>query len=111
MTDWALPRNPPAMKLPLGSYRARLIAAFALLLALAPSVSAVIERHQLPPIAPFAASSTYALTVDGLNVQVTSFGGGYDYAHFTRVSGAMNMRSTVQSASGPSARRSCPFPP
>jgi len=80
------------MKLPLGSYRARLIAAFALLLALAPSVSAVIERHQLPTIAPFAASSTYALTVDGLNVQVTSFGGGYDYAHFTRVSGAMNIQ-------------------
>ena len=80
------------MKPPLVSFRARLAAAFAALLALASSASAVIERHQLPPIASYAASPTYQLTVDGLNVQVTRFDTGYDYAHFTRVSGSMNIQ-------------------
>ncbi len=75
-----------------GHAPARLSAAFAVLLTFASSASAVIERHQLPPIAEYAASPTYELTVDGLNVQVTRFDSGYDYAHFTRVSGSMNLQ-------------------
>ncbi|WP_438480820.1 glycosyl hydrolase family 28-related protein [Oleiharenicola lentus] len=70
----------------------RFVAATCLALAGTLVSRAVIETHPLPPIVEYAASSTYALTVDGINVQVTSFGGGYDYAHFTRVSGSMNLQ-------------------
>jgi Pectate lyase superfamily protein len=80
------------MKPPHETFRARLTAALAVLLVFASSAFATIERHQLPPIAPYAASPTFSLTVDGLNVQVTRFDSGYDYAHFTRVSGSMNIQ-------------------
>lgn len=71
----------------------RAIAATWLALASGLVSRAVIEAYPRPYV--FPASTTYALTVDGVSVPVIRFDGGYDYAHFSRVSGAMNLQITL----------------
>ncbi|WP_438480821.1 glycosyl hydrolase family 28 protein [Oleiharenicola lentus] len=56
---------------------------------------AVIEAYPRPYV--FPASTTYSLSVDGVSVPVIKFDGGYDYAHFSRVSGSMNLSVTLLS--------------
>ena len=54
---------------------------------------ATIEAYPRPYV--YSASTTYSLAVDGVSVPVIAFGGGYDYAHFSHVSGTMNLSITL----------------
>lgn len=74
-----------------------LLALAGLCFAAGPSVHAAIEPYPMPYV--YTASTTYALTVDGVSVPVITFDGGYDYAHFTMVSGPINLQ--VRLLTGP----------
>lgn len=71
----------------------RLLAVAGLMLSGLLTAQATIEAYPRPYV--FPASTTYALTVDGASVPVIKFDGGYDYAHFTRVSGSMNLQISL----------------
>jgi len=84
------------MKSTLVSFVARLVAVLGLYIAGASVASAAIETYPRPSV--YSASTTYSLTVDGVSVPVI-LGPGYDYAHFTMMSGPINLQATLLTAS------------